>query len=138
MKRPSNVIKVRISPRIKPQADPAAKKPTPSGSHASRRAEPRVGAIVSPGYCAAYTPRRVMNDPMMVRWAKMKRNSSTPPMIMIQAPSTNLEIDQRGDQAEDHAAEQRAGTMPTPPVNSVPPSTTEAMAVSSLPVPASG
>ena len=58
---------------------------------------------------------------------------------MIQAPLREpLKLISVGDQTEDHAPEQRAGDKPDPPCQQRPPSTTDAIAVSSLPVPARG
>ena len=69
----------------------------------------------------------------------MNRNKSNPLLIMIQAPlSEPLKLMSVAISPKIMPPNSAPATKPTPPVSSVPPSTTAAIALSSLPVPASG
>ncbi len=69
----------------------------------------------------------------------MNTNSSTPLVIMIQAPlSEPLKLIRVAIKPRIMPPNNAPTTSPTPPVSSVPPSTTAAIALSSAPEPASG
>ena len=67
------------------------------------------------------------------RCITMNRNRRTPPLIMIQAPfSEPLKLMSVAIKPRIIPPNSVPATIPTPPVNTVPPSTTDAMAVSSV------
>src|SRR5271165_824092 len=79
------------------------------------------------------------NEPTRDLCITMKMNRRIPPLIMIHAPfSDPLKLMSVAIRPKIIPPNSVPATVPTPPVNMVPPSTTEAMAVSSLPVPARG
>ena len=82
---------------------------------------------------------RSLNDPSRDRCITMKRKRRTPPLIMIHAPfSDPLKLMSVAIKPRIMPPNSVPATIPTPPVSTVPPSPTAAIAVSSFPVPARG
>src|SRR5271165_1190340 len=133
-------MKVAFEPRIVAAGPHAA-----TGDHARRgRSAPGCRAARGfgdplHGFFATQAVSRSLKELTRDLCMTMKRKRRIPPLIMIHAPfSDPLKLISVAINPRIMPTNSVPATIPTPPVSKVPPRTTDAIALSSFPVPASG